>query len=57
MQKLKKYIPTKFMAETSHYDPQKANFAVNFIECLKHTKGIWAGKPFELIELSVTYSE
>ena len=38
------------MAETSHYDKKKADFAVNFIECLKHTKGIWAGKPFELID-------
>ena len=50
MQKLKKYTPTKFMAETSRYDKKKADFAVNFIECLKHTKGIWAGKPFELID-------
>ena len=38
------------MAETSRYDKKKADFAVNFIECLKHTKGIWAGKPFELID-------
>lgn len=50
MQKLKKYKPTPFMAETSHYDKDKADFAVNFIECLKHTKGRWAGKKFELID-------
>ena len=50
MSKLEKYTPTKFMAETSTYDKAKADFAVNFIECLKHTKGIWAGKKFELID-------
>lgn len=27
-----------------------ADYAVNFIECLCHTKGTWAGKPFELID-------
>lgn len=50
MRKLKHYKPTKFMAETSHYDKEKADFAVNFIENLCHTKGIWAGKKFELID-------
>lgn len=50
MRKLKHYKPTKFMAETSHYDKAKADFAVNFIENLCHTKGIWAGKKFELID-------
>lgn len=44
-----KYKPTKFMARTSHYDEDKADFAVRFIQCLTHTKGIWAGKPFELM--------
>lgn len=44
-----KYKPTKFMARTSHYDAEKADFAVNFIRCLNHTKGIWAGQPFELM--------
>lgn len=48
--KLENYTPTKFMLETSHYDKAKADFAVQFIECLKHTKGIWAGKKFELID-------
>lgn len=38
------------MAETSHYSKQMADFAVMFIEQLTHTKGTWAGKPFELID-------
>lgn len=46
----KKYKPSKFMVETSHYDKNKADFAVTFIECLKHTKGRWAGKDFKLID-------
>ena len=50
MRKLKKYKPTKFMAKTSHYDKDAADFAVMFIESLSHTKGTWAGKPFELID-------
>ncbi len=50
MRKLKKYKPTKFKARTSHYDKEAADFAVNFIESLCHTKGTWAGKPFELID-------
>ena len=48
--KLKKYKPTKFMAKTSHYDKDAADYAVMFIESLCHTKGTWAGKPFELID-------
>ena len=27
-----------------------ADYAVNFIQALCHTKGTWAGKPFELID-------
>ena len=50
MRKLKKFKPTKFMAKTSHYDKEAADHAVSFIECLTHTKGQWAGKPFELID-------
>ena len=50
MRKLKNYKPTRFMAETSHYSKQMADFAVMFIERLTHTKGTWAGKPFELID-------
>ena len=50
LRKLKKYVPTKFMAKGSHYDKAKADHAVNFIERLTHTKGTWDGKPFELID-------
>ncbi|MDM8210003.1 terminase large subunit [Mediterraneibacter glycyrrhizinilyticus] len=50
MKKLKKYKPTRFRAKDSVYDKEAADFAVNFIECLCHTKGKWAGKPFELID-------
>ena len=32
------------------YDKAAADYAVSFIEALKHTKGKWAGKPFELID-------
>lgn len=38
------------MAVTSHYDKKKADYAVSFINCLKHTKGKWYGLPFELID-------
>lgn len=31
------------------YDESKADHAVNFINLLKHTKGIWRGVPFELL--------
>lgn len=47
--KLTDYIPTKFMLPTSHYDEDRANRAVRFIENLKHTKGRWAGKRFWLL--------
>ena len=50
MRKLKKYRPTKFRARGSVYDKAAADYAVSFIECLCHTKGTWAGKPFELID-------
>ena len=50
MRKLKKYVPTKFKAKDSNYDKDAADYAVNFIECLCHTKGTWSGKPFELID-------
>lgn len=48
--KKKKYKPTKFKAKASVYNEQLADFAVNFIECLCHTKGTWAGKPFLLLD-------
>ena len=38
------------MAKDSSYNKEAADYAVNFIECLCHTKGTWAGKPFELID-------
>ena len=50
MRKLKKYKPTRFMAKDSRYDKDAADFAVMFIESLCHTKGTWAGQPFELID-------
>lgn len=43
------YTPSKFMLPTSHYDKDKADRAVAFIENLCHTKGKWAGKPFLLL--------
>ena len=45
----KKFVPTKFMAEGSYYDEEQADYVVNFIQCLCHTKGKWAGKPFILM--------
>lgn len=32
------------------YDKDAADHAVDFISCLTHTKGQWAGKPFQLLE-------
>ncbi|MEA4865986.1 MAG: terminase large subunit, partial [Sphaerochaeta sp.] len=49
MPKPKKYTPTSFMAKESTYDKTLADRAVGFIECLCHTKGVWAGKPFKLL--------
>ena len=31
------------------FDREKADYAVDFINCLKHTKGRWRGVPFELL--------
>lgn len=50
MRKLKKYKQTRFKAQDSTYDKEAADYAVAFIESLCHTKGTWAGKPFELID-------
>lgn len=50
MRNLKKYTPTPYMAEGSNYNKSAADYAVMFIENLCHTKGTWAGKPFELID-------
>ena len=48
--KKRKYKPTKFKAKDSVYNEDRADFAVNFIECLCHTKGTWAGKSFLLLD-------
>ena len=50
MENTKRHEPTRFMAPDSHYCEEAADYAVNFIECLCHTKGRWAGKPFKLLE-------
>ena len=50
VRKLKKYKPTRFKLKDSVYDKSAADYAVAFIESLCHTKGTWAGKPFELID-------
>lgn len=50
MKQLKKYKPTRFMLNTSYYNKELADYAVSFIECLCHTKGTWAGKPFKLLD-------
>ncbi len=49
-----KYTPKKFMKSDSHYDKQKVNCAVIFIEYLSHTKSKWTGKTFELIDWQET---
>jgi phage terminase large subunit-like protein len=38
------------MLKDCRYDKDAADYAVSFIESLCHTKGTWAGKPFELID-------
>ena len=48
--KMKLRIYKKFMAKDSRYNKDAADFAVMFIESLCHTKGTWAGQPFELID-------
>ena len=46
---MNKYTPTRFMLPSSHYDKAKADRAVRFIQCLKHTKGESYDKPFILL--------
>lgn len=46
---LEDYKPSRFMAKGSYYDAEKADRAVNFIECLKQSKGQWAGQQFKLL--------
>ena len=43
------FQPSNFILPDSKYDARAANAAVAFIECLKHTKGIWHGEPFSLL--------
>lgn len=50
MRKLENYKPTRFMEGDSYYDKESADYAVAFIGNLCHTKGTWAGKPFDLID-------
>ncbi len=38
------------MAKDSSYDKDSADYAVSFIESLRHTKGQWYREPFELID-------
>ena len=37
------------MLPDSRYDKNAADYAVAFIENLRHTKGVWAGKSFKLL--------
>ena len=37
------------MLPTSRFDAEKADFVVQFIGALKHTKGKWEGQPFKLL--------
>ena len=57
MRKLKKYKPTKFKAKDSHYDVDAADYAVNFIECLCHTKGTWDAVHAQAAELDELINE
>ena len=50
MRKLKNISRQSSRRRIPYYDKEAADFAVNFIQCLCHTKGTWAGKPFELID-------
>jgi len=46
----KAFTPTRFMQPTSHYVEAKADYAIAFIENLRHTKGEWHNKPFVLLD-------
>ena len=50
IRRLENYEPSRFMAPTSHYDKQAADYAVAFAESLRHTKGDFYNQPFELID-------
>ena len=38
------------MTKDSVYCKEAADYAVAFIQALRHTSGIWDGRPFELID-------
>lgn len=44
------FTPTRFMLPTSHYDEKRAQFVIDFIQNLRHTKGEWFNKPFFLLD-------
>ena len=46
---LENYAPTRFMLPTSHYDEDAADYAVAFIEQLRHTTGEFYNQPFKLL--------
>lgn len=52
----KKYVyhPTRFMLPTSHYDKERADHAMNFIQRLRHTKGAFYNQPFKLLNWQET---
>ena len=39
------------------FDEEKAKRTVDFINCLKHTKGKWRGQPFDLLPWQERYGE
>lgn len=43
------FKPTKYMLSSSHYDSERADRVVQFINQLRHTKGEWYNKPFQLL--------
>ena len=49
MQEQLPQLARSFMLPGSHYDADKAEYVVQFIAALKHTKGEWRGKPFTLL--------
>ena len=47
---MENYKVTKFMAKDSYFSEENADYAVNFIQSLCHTKGKWHGKQFKLLD-------
>lgn len=44
------FVPSRFMLPTSYFDDRRAQFVIDFIRQLKHTKGEWHGEPFILLD-------